>query len=231
MLPHARYTKTAMLLHWLIAALMAVNIALILAVDLFPDDWVRPAVDTHKSIGITVLGLVILRLLWRFTHRPPAMPLSYGRLESFAAHAAHGTLYALMILLPLSGWMHDSAWKDAAAHPMPLSYGRLERFAAHAAHGTLYALMILLPLSGWMHDSAWKDAAAHPMHLFALVPWPRIGWIMNIEPATKEMLHDKFGALHIWAGYILYGLFALHVAGALKHQFIDKEPELQRMLP
>jgi cytochrome b561 len=186
MLPHARYTKTAMLLHWLIAALMAVNIALILSADYFPDDWVRPAIDAHKSIGITVLGLVLLRILWRFSHRPPAMPQSYGRLE---------------------------------------------RVGAHAAHGTLYLLMILLPLSGWMHDSAWKDAATHPMQLFGLVPWPRIGWITNIEPATKEMLHDKFGALHIWAGYILYGLFALHVAGALKHQFIDREPELQRMLP
>ena len=175
-----------MLLHWLIAALMIVNITLIMLVDYFPDDWVRPTVDTHKSLGITVLGLVILRLLWRFTHRPPTMPLSYSRLE---------------------------------------------RFAAHAAHGTLYALMILLPLSGWMHDSAWKDAATHPMQLFALVPWPRIGWIMNIEPAPKEILHSVFGALHIWAGYVLYLLFALHVAGALKHQFIDREPELQRMLP
>jgi cytochrome b561 len=186
MLSHARYTKTAMLLHWLIALLMALNIALILSVDHFPDDWVRPAVDTHKSIGITVLGLVILRILWRFSHRPPAMPPSYGRLE---------------------------------------------RFAAHAAHGALYLLMILLPLSGWMHDSAWKDAATHPMQLFGLVPWPRIGWIMAIEPATKELLHDRFGALHIWAGYVLYGLFTLHVLGALKHQFIDREPELQRMLP
>lgn len=186
MLSYARYTKTAMLLHWLIALLMAVNIALILSVDHFPDDWVRPAVDTHKSIGITVLGLVILRILWRFGHRPPAMPPSYSRLE---------------------------------------------RIGAHAAHAMLYLLMILLPLSGWMHDSAWKDAATHPMQLFGLVHWPRIGWIMSIEPATKEMLHDTFGALHIWAGYILYGLFALHVLGALKHQFIDKEPELQRMLP
>ncbi|WP_082755058.1 cytochrome b [Variovorax sp. PAMC 28711] len=181
-----RYTKTAILLHWVIAALMILNIVLILTVEQFPDEWVRPVVDTHKSIGITVLGLVIVRLLWRATHKPPAMPGSYGRLE---------------------------------------------RFAAHAAHGVLYLLMILLPLSGWMHDSAWKDAATHPMQLFGLVPWPRIGWIMAIEPATKEMLHDAFGALHTWAGYVLYVIFALHVLGALKHQFLDGEKELQRMLP
>ena len=118
--PHHRYTRTAIALHWIIALLMIVNIALILSVDRFPDDWVRPAIDTHKSIGITVLGLVILRILWRATHRPPAMPGSYGRLERIGAHAAHGALYLVMIALPLSGWMHDSAWKDAATHPMQL---------------------------------------------------------------------------------------------------------------
>ncbi len=182
----ARYTRTAIALHWLIALLMIANIALILSVDHFPDEWVRPAVDTHKSIGITVLGLVILRILWRATHTPPAMP---------------GT------------------------------YGRLERFAAHAVHGVLYLLMIMLPLSGWMHDSAWKDAATHPMQWFGLFEWPRIGSIMAVEPVAKERLHDVFGAVHALAGYVLYGIFALHVLGALKHQFIDREPELQRMLP
>ncbi len=181
-----RYTKTAILLHWVIAVLIILNIVLILAVEQFPEEWVRPVVDTHKSMGITVLGLVIVRLLWRATHKPPAMPGSYARLE---------------------------------------------RLAAHAAHGVLYLLMILLPLSGWMHDSAWKDAATHPMQLFGLVPWPRIGWIMAIEPETKEMLHDAFGALHTWAGYVLYVIFALHVLGALKHQFLDGHKELQRMLP
>jgi len=181
-----RYTRPAILLHWLIAALMILNIALILTVEQFPDEWVRPVVHTHKSLGITVLGLVIVRILWRATHRPPEMPGSYGRLE---------------------------------------------RWAAHAAHGALYLLMVLLPLSGWMHDSAWKDAATHPMQLFGLVPWPRIGWIMGIEPVLKETLHTVFGAVHAWAGYVLYVLFALHVLGALKHQFMDGEPELQRMLP
>jgi cytochrome b561 len=76
-----------------------------------------------------VLGLVLLRILWRATHRPPAMPGSFGALERFAAHAAHGALYVLMVLLPLSGWMHDSAWKDAGTHPdVPL---RPVRMAAH----------------------------------------------------------------------------------------------------
>jgi cytochrome b561 len=182
----ARYTRTAIALHWMIAVLIVVNVLLALSADYLPDDWVRPVIDTHKSIGITVLGLALMRLLWRATHRPPALPPSYPR------------------------------W---------------ERIGAHAAHAALYVLIFALPLSGWLHDSAWKDAATHPMTLFGMIPWPRIGWVMNVEPTAREQLHDRFGALHTWFGYVLYGLFALHVIGALKHQWLDREQELQRMLP
>lgn len=167
-----RYTRTAVVLHWLIAALIVVNVSLIHSVEFLPEEWVRPFIDTHKSTGITVLGLVLLRILWRAAHRPP---------------------------------------------PLPMHYARWERLGAHAAHGVLYALILLLPLSGWLHDSAWKDAGVHPMRLFALVPWPRIGFIESLEPVRKESLHSLFGWLHTAFGYLLYGLLALHIGGALKH--------------
>lgn len=180
----ARYTPTAVVLHWLIAVLIVINVSLTWAVDSVPDTWVRPFIDTHKSIGITVLGLAVMRLLWRSAHPPPPLPSAYSR--------------------------------------------RVQRIA-HVAHWLLYALMIALPLSGWMHDSAWKDAASHPMRWFDLFPWPRIGWIMGIEPQRKEVLHTWFGQIHASLGYVLYGLFVLHVGAALKHQYVDKAPELQRM--
>lgn len=179
-----RYTRTAMALHWLVALLISFNIILVWIVDFVPEERMRLVIDTHKSIGITVLGLAVLRLLWRFTHQPPQLPGTYAR------------------------------W---------------ERRASRAAHSLLYVLIFLMPLSGWLHDSAWKDAATHPLQLFGLVPWPRIGAIMNLDPATKLVLHDAFGALHEWAGFVLYALFALHVGGALKHQWADREKELQRM--
>lgn len=181
---HVRFTRTAVVLHWLVALLMAGNIALILLVDHYPDDWVRPAVDLHKSLGITVLGLALLRILWRWSHRPP---------------------------------------------PLPSAYPARERWAAHWVHIGLYALMLALPLSGWLHDSAWKDAATHPMRLFGLVPWPRIGFVGGLDAGFKESLHDLFGHWHTWFGYALYALFALHVAGALKHQWQDREGVLRRM--
>ncbi len=182
----AKYTRPAIALHWLIAVLILVNVCLGWSTRFVDDSAIRPIIDNHKSIGITVLGLAIMRLLWRFAHPPP---------------------------------------------PFPPSYAPWERVAAHAAHWLLYALIFALPLSGWLHDSAWKAAPEVPMRWFGLFEWPRIGLVMNLEPALKERMHDVFGAFHFWFGVALYALFALHVAGALKHQFADREPELQRMLP
>jgi cytochrome b561 len=182
----ARYTRTAIVLHWLIAILIIVNVALMLTADLFPESSLRPIINLHKSIGITVLGLAIMRLLWRFAHKPPELPASY------------------------------KPW---------------ERRASHAAHWLLYLVMFALPLSGWAHDSAWKAALENPMYLYSLVPFPRMSFIMEIDPDTKEHLHYVLAVVHASFAYLLFVLFALHVGGALKHQFIDKEAELQRMLP
>jgi cytochrome b561 len=182
--PIPRYTRVAAVLHWLVAALITVNVVLGLSADAFPDDWVRPVIDLHKSIGLTVLGLALLRILWRLSHPAP---------------------------------------------PLPRTYPRLERLAAHAAHVVLYGLILMLPISGWLHDSAFKDAAAHPLRIFWIIPWFRIGAIEHLDPTTKETLHSEFFALHAWSGYVLYAVVALHILGALKHQFIDGDPELQRM--
>ena len=117
-MPVARYTRVAVVLHWLVAMLITVNVALALCADHVPDDWVRPVIDTHKSVGISVLGLALLRILWRLSHSPPAVPPTHARWERVASRVVHALLYVLMVVLPLSGWLHDSAWKDAATHPM-----------------------------------------------------------------------------------------------------------------
>jgi cytochrome b561 len=186
-----RYTSIAMLMHWSIALLIIANIALGLSAALLPtsiltDTDARVVIDIHKSIGITVLGLAILRVLWRLTHRPPPLP---------------GVFH---------GW---------------------EKATAHAAHIALYVLIFALPLSGWAHDSAWSAAASHPMYLFGLVDWPRIGFLMHFDPAFQEQLHTQLGTLHTACGYALYVVLALHILGALKHQWIDRHPVLGRMLP
>ena len=114
----ARYTKVAIALHWLIAIMMIANVALAWIWPHAADEQVRPMIDAHKSIGVTVLGLAIMRLLWRLTHRPPAYPAGYQGWERIASHLVHGLLYFIIFAMPLSGWIMDSAWKDAATHPM-----------------------------------------------------------------------------------------------------------------
>jgi hypothetical protein len=86
-----------------------------------------------------------------------------------------------------------------------------------------------MPISGWLHDSAFKDAAAHPLRLFWIIPWFRVAAIQDLPSAPKEALHSELFALHVWSAYALGVLVALHIIGALKHQFIDRHAELQRM--
>ncbi len=179
-----RYTRVAVALHWSIAAAICANAMLAWSVDVLPDAWVRPVIDTHKSIGITILGFALMRILWRIGHAPP---------------------------------------------PLPAAYPRWERIAAQVGHALLYVLIVAIPVTGWMHDSAWKDAATHPMRWFQLFQWPRIPMIMNLDPLAKEPLHTLFGHFHTWSGYALYALLALHIGAALKHQWVDKHPELQRI--
>lgn len=122
MMMENKYSKTAIYLHWIIAVLMIVNVLLGWITDSLPDAWIRFTIDTHKSIGISVLCLVLMRVLWRIGHPPPALPDSFKPWEKKLSHLGHWGLYAMMLLVPITGWMHDSAWKDAASHPMQLFY-------------------------------------------------------------------------------------------------------------
>ncbi len=104
------YTPVAKGLHWL----MAVMILGLLALGIYMSDLpLSPQKLTlyswHKWLGVTVFLLVWLRLAWRVTHRPPALPETLSALMRLAAHAGHAALYGLMIAIPLTGWLMSSA--------------------------------------------------------------------------------------------------------------------------
>lgn len=102
----SRYGAVAIALHWSIAVGILVLIGMGLVMDHAPLDSMRmfQLFQLHKSIGITVLLLVVLRVGWRLTHTAPPLPLDMLVRERQAAHLAHLALYALQIALPLSGW-------------------------------------------------------------------------------------------------------------------------------
>ena len=179
-----RYTLVAIAFHWLIAALILANLVLGWRMTGAQGLSKFTLFQAHKSIGITVLALSVLRLGWRFLNPPPAFPADMARLERGAAHAVHWAFYAAMIVMPLTGWVIVSA--------SPLNI---------------------------------------PTLLYGTVPLPHIGPVHDLPLASRQAVENGVGTTHALLAYLFAGLIALHVLAALKHQFIQKDHGIARMLP
>jgi cytochrome b561 len=182
----ARYNAIAMVLHWLIAALIVTNIGIAWYFNTLHGLAKIPPTQLHKSIGITVLMLSLARLAWRFIKPPPALPV-YVR-----------------------GW---------------------ERLAASTVYVLFYVVMIGMPLTGWSLSSASQLIHVYPITLFGLVEWPAITPLTNLPPDQMRQTHDAFVEAHELLAKLAYGLIALHVAAALRHQFMLRDGLLARMVP
>jgi len=105
-----RYTRTAIGLHWLVALLLLALFSVGLymtGLKLSPQKL--QIYSWHKWAGVTVFLLVLVRLVWRIGHRPPAQPAGTPHWQRLAAEGTHHLLYLLMIAIPLSGWLMSSA--------------------------------------------------------------------------------------------------------------------------
>ena len=145
-----RYTRGAIWFHWGIAALVLVNLAIGLLHESLLDG-VKAAMPLHFSIGITVLVLTLGRIAWRLAHRPPPFPPAMTAWERIAAQATHIAFYALLLIMPLSGWMLISgkptskpfAWFGLFDVPV-LPIAKATSGVAHQAHGVLGYVMAAL---------------------------------------------------------------------------------------
>lgn len=191
-----RYTKTAVFLHWLIAICIFGMFALgwymselpkeapkQMAYDLF--DWgiyswqlseeVSPRTfyfNLHKSLGVTIFTLILFRILWKVTHKPPALLASYKAWERKLATGVHHLLYLLMVALPLSGII----------------------MATYSKYG---------------------------------IKWFGAEFIKGLD---NTPMRELFKEVHEIIGVIILLVLILHIVGALKHKFIDKDDTLKRML-
>ena len=105
-----RYGAVAQAFHWLIAALIVTQFVLANMADDLPIGAHKLALlARHKSFGMTVLMLAILRLLWRWKNRPPALPDHMSPLERKLARATHIAFYVLLFAMPMTGWLMSSA--------------------------------------------------------------------------------------------------------------------------
>jgi cytochrome b561 len=105
-----RYGALAQLFHWAIAALIVTQFVLArMALDLPLGARKLGLLAEHKSVGMTILMLAILRLLWRLKTAPPALPEEMSRIEQIAARWTHRAFYVLLFAMPLTGWTMSSA--------------------------------------------------------------------------------------------------------------------------
>ena len=106
----ARYSRAAIALHWLLAALLVAQLALgwwMLDIPKSPPGLRAGWFNLHKSIGITIALLVLVRLAWRATHTPPDADLGPAW-QRFAARWTHRLLYACMLAMPVTGFLGSS---------------------------------------------------------------------------------------------------------------------------
>jgi cytochrome b561 len=161
--------------HWLVVVLVLLQFTLARIAHSLP---LGPAkvgtLARHKSVGITILMLAILRLAWRWFDAPPPTP------------------------------------------PMP----RWQLQASRVSHAALYALLFAMPLTGWMMSSA----SNYPVSWFGFFQLPDL---VGPDHALKETLEG----VHETLFNVLAAIAGLHIAAALKHQFIDRDGLLYRMLP
>jgi cytochrome b561 len=105
-----RYSAVAQGFHWIIAALIVTQFTLAWMGDDLPLGAHKLALlARHKSFGMTVLMLAVLRLLWRIFNPPPELPSGMSRIEAVLAKATHMAFYVLLFAMPLTGWLMSSA--------------------------------------------------------------------------------------------------------------------------
>lgn len=146
---NARYTATAIGLHWLMALLLIALFTVGVYMHELPlSPWKLQIYAWHKWAGVTAFLLVLARLAWRFTHRPPALPGAMPAAMRLAAHAGHAMLYLLMVAIPLSGWLMSSAKGFQTVYfgvlPLPDLLGKDKQLGEllQSVHQTLNFLLV-----------------------------------------------------------------------------------------
>jgi cytochrome b561 len=106
----AQYGAVAQLFHWTIVVLIVTQFLLANKAEGLGNVPAKITVlSQHKSVGMTIFGLAILRLIWRWMNPIPPSPANMPAWQRLGAHASHWLLYGLLLVLPLFGWLMSSA--------------------------------------------------------------------------------------------------------------------------
>lgn len=168
------YGWPARLIHWIMAATVFGMFGLgywMRTLDYY-DPWYQSAPALHKSIGILLIGLLVMRIIWRL----------------------------------------------ANPQPLALGHSRLEHVAAAIVHLAFYGLLIALAAAGYLFATAEGKA----IDVF--------GWFGVPSVIASKRLGDLAGVVHEWLAYTIIALAIVHILGAFKHHFIDRDDTLRRMV-
>jgi cytochrome b561/polyisoprenoid-binding protein YceI len=185
------YTPAAKLLHWLVAGMIVLQFVLAKMAELASEEGsaVRELalLANHKSVGITILALAIVRLFWRQMNPPPSLPATMSRWQITASHLSHWSLYALLFAMPVTGWLMSSAsaysvsWFNLFQLPDMVAPNPAAKEVFEETHETLAKLLVLV-------------AAIH------------------IGAAIKHALFDKDGVLQRMVSAVSVVSFAVVIA-------------------
>ncbi len=169
------YGWVSIALHWIMALLIffLFGLGLYMVELTYYDAWYKGSLDLHKSLGLVTLFTLIFRVFWRFINPSPAD-------------------------LPGPRW---------------------EKLSAHYMHIGLYALLLILMVSGYLISTADGRAIA----VFELISVPALPWGIDNQ-------EDIVGELHEVLAWLLISMVAVHALAAIKHQFINKDNGLGRIL-
>jgi len=177
----ARWGSLAQTFHWVVVALVIAQFVLIKIAHNLPMGAAKiEYFARHKSVGITILMLAVLRLLWRWLNITPALPGTLKPYERRLARFSHAALYFLLFAMPLTGWTMSSArnfpvsWFNVFQLPDLVGPNRELYKFLHEAHETLawvlVAVATLHVLGALKHHFVYKDYVLRRMLPFTRTP-------------------------------------------------------------
>jgi cytochrome b561 len=169
--------------------------------------YTTPAIVLHWLLALMIIGALLFGLFMT------SLPMSPARLKLYNYHK-----WAGMTILFLSA--ARLLWRLSHKPPPDVAMPDWQRQLAHGVHIGMYVLFFAVPLVGW----AYSSAAGFPIVLYGVLPLP--DWV-----SPNRELAEAIKPWHGWLAMTLGALVIAHIAGALKHQFIDKDGLIARMWP
>lgn len=180
------------------------------------DRYSNVAIVLHWLIAAGIVFQIVLA--WRMDDLKT--PLGFALIQ------LHKSVGITILLLSLG----RLGWRLANPPPREIGLNRWEATLSRITHLGFYGIMIGMPITGWIMVSASRINI--PTLLYGVIPWPHVPGLAHLAEPAKSAWRAVGHEGHEWLAYGAYLLLLLHVAGALKHQFFDREsPILARMAP